>query len=108
MPEHSRSAWLERRGLLKLLEIKDADIRIATIQQGIDSVDKGIHIGGALSAVIPIVGLYYGGFVRYDVEEPTRPGQDLFVLSKGHAVAALGLCFPACTFPPVQWDRVCP
>src|SRR5665811_822433 len=33
--------------------------------------------------------LYYGGFLDIDIADPTRRGQDLFTLSKGHAVAAL-------------------
>lgn len=78
-----------RRALLALLEIKDSDIRILTIEQGRDAVDRGIHIGGAMSAVVPLVALYYSGVLRCDVRQPTRPGQDLFVLSKGHAVAAM-------------------
>ena len=78
-----------RQGILKLLEIKDSDVRIANVEQSRDAVDKGLHSGGASSAVIPLVALYYGGFINIDVADPTRPGQDLFVLSKGHAVAAL-------------------
>jgi transketolase len=78
-----------RRGILKLLEIKDSDIRILTLEQCRDAADKGLHSGGAFSATIPLVALYYGGFIDVDVEDPTRPGQDMFVLSKGHAVAAL-------------------
>ena len=39
--------------------------------------------------MIPLVALYYGGFIESDIADPTRRGQDLFVLSKGHAVAAL-------------------
>jgi transketolase len=78
-----------RQGLLQLLAIKDSDVRILTLEQGRDAADKGIHIGGAFSAVIPLVSLYYGGIVRVDVEQPTRVGQDLFVLSKGHAVASM-------------------
>ncbi len=50
---------------------------------------KGLHAGGAFSAVIPLVTLFYGGFIRADVEDPTRMGRDMFVLSKGHAIAAL-------------------
>jgi transketolase len=72
-----------------MLEIKDADIRILTLEQGRDAVDKGIHIGGAFSAVVPLVALYYSGVMRIDVENPTKAGQDLFVLSKGHAVAPM-------------------
>src|SRR6185503_19946432 len=73
----------------KLLEIKDSDIRILTLRQCRDAVDKGLHSGGAFSATIPLVALYYGGFLNPDIEDPTRRGQDTFVLSKGHAVAAL-------------------
>lgn len=80
---------LVREGILKLLAIKDSDIRLLTLEQCRDAVDKSLHAGGAFSATIPLVTLYYGGFIDVDVADPTRPGQDLFVLSKGHAVAAL-------------------
>jgi len=82
-------AQVMNEGFLLLLRIKDSDIRILCLEQGRDAVDRGIHIGGAFSAVVPLVALYYGGVMRYSVEEPTRIGQDMFVLSKGHAVAAL-------------------
>ena len=39
--------------------------------------------------MIPLVSLYYGGIIRFDVEQPARVGQDMFVLSKGHAVASM-------------------
>jgi transketolase len=87
------SEFLLRQGILKLLAIKDSDIRILTLEQSRTAVDKGIHAGGALSATIPLVTLYYGGFIDVDVEQPTRRGQDMFVLSKGHAVAALASIF---------------
>ena len=83
------SDHLLREGILKLLAVKDSDIRLLTLEQCRDAVDKSLHAGGAFSATIPLVTLYYGGFIDVDVEDPTRPGQDLFVLSKGHAVAAL-------------------
>lgn len=73
----------------RLLEIKDSDIRISTLKQGYSAIDRGIHIGGAFSSVIPMVSVFYGGFITLDVENPTAEGQDLFVLSKGHAVAAM-------------------
>ena len=78
-----------RQGILKLLAIKDSDVRILSLEQCRDAVDKSLHAGGAFSATIPLVTLYYGGFLDFDVADPTRRGQDLFVLSKGHAVAAL-------------------
>lgn len=52
-------------------------------------MDASIHIGGAFSATIPMVCLFYGGILRANVEQPSAAGQDLFVLSKGHAVATL-------------------
>ncbi len=76
-------------GVEYLLKIKDSDIRISVLKQGFMAVDQGVHIGGAFSATIPMVSLFYGGYMDLDVQDPTRVGQDLFVLSKGHAVATL-------------------
>jgi transketolase len=78
-----------RQAILRLLEIKDSDIRLLNMQQCRDAVDKSLHSGGASSAVIPLVTLFYGGFITLDIEDPTSRLQDLFVLSKGHAVATL-------------------
>jgi transketolase len=88
-PPGASSDYLLREGILKLLAIKDSDIRLLTLEQCRDAIDKSLHAGGAFSATIPLVTLYYGGFIDVDVADPTRRGQDLFVLSKGHAVAAL-------------------
>ncbi len=88
-PPSASQEHLLRQGILKLLAIKDSDIRLLTLEQCQYAVDKSLHAGGAFSATIPLVSLYYGGFIDVDVVDPTRPGQDLFVLSKGHAVAAL-------------------
>jgi transketolase len=79
----------QRRALLSLLDIKDSDIRILDLEQCRDAVDKGLHAGGAFSAVVPLVALYYGGVLDLDIVDPTRRGQDMFTLSKGHAVATL-------------------
>ena len=51
----------QRKALLSLLAIKDSDIRILNLEQCRDAVDKGLHAGGAFSAVVPLVALYYGG-----------------------------------------------
>ena len=65
-----------RQGILKLLAIKDSDVRILTLEQCRDAVDKSLHAGGAFSATIPLVALYYGGFIDIDVVDPdaARPG----------------------------------
>ena len=80
---------LLRSGLNKLLKIKDSDIRILTLKQGYQAVDRGIHSGGAFSVTIPMVSLFYGGFMNLDINNPTSIGQDMFVLSKGHSVATM-------------------
>jgi hypothetical protein len=54
--------YLFQTGLCKLLEIKDSDIRITTLMQCHDAVDKGIHIGGAFSATIPMVSWLFPEF----------------------------------------------
>jgi transketolase len=82
-------AHLLRQGILRLLAIKDSDIRILTLEQNRDAIDGGLHAGGAFSATIPLVALYYGGGLRLNIEDPTQEGQDIFTLSKGHAVATM-------------------
>jgi transketolase len=84
-----KASYPLRQGILKLLAIKDSDVRLLILEQCRYAVDQGLHAGGAFSATIPLVTLYYGGFLNIDVEDPTLVGQDTFVLSKGHAVAAL-------------------
>jgi transketolase len=88
-PPAASQDYFLRQGILKLLAIKDSDVRILSLEQCRDAVDKSLHAGGAFSATIPLVALYYGGFMDIDLVDPTRRGQDLFVLSKGHAIAAL-------------------
>lgn len=80
---------LIQKGILQLLEIKDSDIRMLSLHQCRHAIDGAIHIGGAFSATIPMVSLFYGGIIDVDVENPTETDQDMFVLSKGHAVATL-------------------
>lgn len=72
-----------------LLRIKECDLRMDCLWQCDTSVDRGLHVGGAFSALTAMTALYYGGIMQYDVEHPTNSNQDIFVLSKGHAVAAL-------------------
>ena len=85
--------FLLRQATLRLLAVKDSDIRLLTLQQSRDAVDRGLHAGGAFSATTPLVTLFYGGFLDIDIEDPTRRGQDMFTLSKGHAVAAMAAIY---------------
>ncbi len=77
------------KGITRLLEIKDAEIRLLNLYQCRYAVDNAIHIGGAFSATIPMVSLFYGGIIDLNIEQPAATDQDQFVLSKGHAVATL-------------------
>lgn len=52
------------------------------------SAGKG-HIGGTLSCVEILVALYYGGAFRFGVAGHDSDERDRFILSKGHAAAAL-------------------
>ncbi|MDF9815306.1 transketolase [Streptomyces sp. SPB162] len=52
------------------------------------ATEHGAHVGGSLSAV-DILTVLYGSELRVRPEEPHWAGRDWFVLSKGHASAAL-------------------
>ena len=49
---------------------------------------KASHIGSCYS-IIDILSVLYGGVMQYSSENPSLPGRDRFILSKGHG--ALGL-----------------
>lgn len=76
-----------------ILEIVEADLRTDVLLQAEYAVDKGVHIGGALSAITPLTALYFGGSMHYDTTNPTTTKQDVFILSKGHAIAALAAVY---------------
>ena len=65
--------------------------------------DSGVgHLGSALSCVDAIVALY-GGWLNVSPHNPTAPGRDRFILSKGHACAALYAVLAERGFIPVEW-----
>ncbi|MEO6811741.1 MAG: transketolase [Isosphaeraceae bacterium] len=47
------------------------------------------HPTSSLSAVEVFTALYFGGFLRYDPQNPQWPDRDRFILSKGHAAPVL-------------------
>lgn len=59
------------------------------------------HVGSALS-MADIVAVLYGGVLRVDPSEPKRPDRDRFVLSKGHAGAAVYAALAETGFLPIE------
>ncbi len=47
------------------------------------------HPTSSLSGVEILVGLFFGGYLRFDPKNPTWPQRDRFILSKGHAAPLL-------------------
>ncbi len=47
------------------------------------------HPTSSMSATDIVTALYFGGVMRYDAKNPTAPGRDKFILSKGHAAPLL-------------------
>lgn len=65
------------------------------------------HIGGCLS-VADLLAQLYGGWLRVDPERPEWLDRDRFILSKGHAAAALYAILAEIGFFPLQWlDSYC-
>jgi transketolase len=60
------------------------------------------HVGSALSAADLIAALY-SGILRIDPAAPTCPRRDRFILSKGHACAALYAALAGRGFFPKSW-----
>lgn len=63
-----------------------ADIRGEVIRMS--HARRTPHVGSCLSCIDLLVALYWG-WLRVDPARPDDPGRDRFILSKGHAAAAL-------------------
>ncbi len=63
---------------------------------------KSGHPGGSLSAVELVTALYFGGFLRYDAEQPEWPDRDRFILSKGHGVPVQYAAMAEAGYFPVE------
>lgn len=59
------------------------------------------HIGSALSTA-DLLAVLYGRFLRVDPSDPRREDRDRFILSKGHAGAAVYATLAECGFFPVS------
>jgi transketolase len=62
------------------------------------------HVASGLS-IADILAVLYGGVLRVRPGEPKWPGRDRFVLSKGHAGAAVYAALAETGFFPTEWLR---
>jgi transketolase len=60
------------------------------------------HIGSSLS-IADILAVLYGTVLRFDATRPEWPDRDRFLLSKGHACAALYATLAESGFFPTEW-----
>jgi transketolase len=60
------------------------------------------HPSSSLSAVELLVGLYFGGVLKYDPKKPHWPDRDRFILSKGHAAPILYAILAEAGYIPVE------
>jgi len=60
------------------------------------------HVGSNFS-IVELLTVLYGGVLRFDPAEPDAPGRDRFILSKGHACAALYAVLAQRGFFPTEW-----
>jgi len=63
---------------------------------------KSSHIGSSYS-MVELLTVLYGGFLRVDPARPGWPDRDRFILSKGHACAALYAILAEKGFFPLAW-----
>ena len=64
---------------------------------------RASHVGSCLSMMDMLAVLYGAGVIRVDPQRPDDPGRDRFILSKGHAAAALYACLAKVGFFPEEW-----
>lgn len=63
---------------------------------------KSSHVGSCLS-IADILAMLYGCIMSIRPEQPDWKGRDRFILSKGHACAALYAVLAECGFFPLEW-----
>lgn len=65
------------------------------------------HAGSALS-MADILAVLYGGVLQIDPQQPSDPGRDRLIVSKGHGGAAVYAALALCGFFPTEWlTRYC-
>ncbi len=74
----------------KPIGIKATDLSVAVRRDVLNMVfrAKASHVGSCFS-IADIVSVLFGEVMRIDLDDPRSPERDRFILSKGHAAAAL-------------------
>jgi transketolase len=68
---------------------------------------RASHIGSCLS-IADLLAVLYGSVLQIDPNRPDEPGRDRFILSKGHAAAAMYAVLAERGFFPLSWlDTYC-
>ena len=63
---------------------------------------RSSHVGGCLS-IADLLAVLYGGILRVEPSRPDWPDRDRFIVSKGHAAAAVYAVLAEKGFFPVEW-----
>lgn len=63
---------------------------------------KSSHVGSSLS-IADLLAVLYSGILRINPAQPKSPGRDRFILSKGHACAAVYAVLAENSFFPKEW-----
>lgn len=79
---------MAEKSLVKKCEETAKRIRRNIIEMTFSTGKTGAHLGGSLSVVELLAGLY-SGVIKYNVDNPNWEGRDRVILSKGHAAMAL-------------------
>ena len=83
----------------KKSELLAKQIRIHALQM--TRLGKSSHIGSNLS-IADILAVLYGSILQYNSNNPKLENRDRFILSKGHAGAALYATLAECGFMPLE------
>lgn len=81
-------------------ELKELALKIRLDVLEMTSLGGSSHIGSCYSMVDILTVLYGAGIINVHPQEPNWPDRDIFILSKGHAGAALYATLANCGFFP--------
>ena len=82
-------------------DLKQLSLKIRKHAINMTNVGKSSHIGSILS-IADIVAVLYGSVISYKADEPKWADRDRFILSKGHAGAAIYAVLAELGFMPIE------